>query len=72
MGLKRDKLERARKAGVLITAARGNKKIDRDFLFNYIQAHLSYGSIDLDDFAQVFFVERGIALPEGVDIDGAF
>jgi hypothetical protein len=69
MATKAQKLERARKAGVLVTAARNYKINDRDRLFNYIMAHLAYGSIDLDDFADYFFVEHGLPCPEGVHLN---
>ena len=66
MALKKDKLERARKAGEMVMAVRDDKGVKRDELLNYIQAHLSYGSIDLDDFAHYFFAEKGKPLPTGV------
>jgi hypothetical protein len=66
VALKKDKLERARKAGILILGVRDNKRITRDELLNYIQAHLSYGDIELEEFEQTFFTNKGNSLPEGM------
>jgi hypothetical protein len=58
MALKSERIERGIKAAQMIEAVRKCKDVTKDHILNYLQAHLAYGSIDLDDFTHEFFVDR--------------
>lgn len=67
---KAQKMERIRKATALVRGIREDKDITKEDLLQFLQPHISYGSIELDDVARAFFAERGKDLPAGVSVNG--